>query len=153
MSVTPKLAGRVSLVLVGLLAAGGSIARATDAQFEAQLVWGTNSKTSPDPNHKPVDPEIREKLAKLHLKWENFFLVSKTNYSLAVGSTTNVVISPKCTLEHKLHDAGKVEVFLIGKDGERSCKQSQPLPKKEMMVFGGNAPNSTAWLVTLRRIE
>lgn len=152
MSVTPRTVWQLGLVLIGILAAGGST-RAADAQFEAQLVWATSSKTSPDPNHKPVDPEIQEKLAKLHLKWENFFLVSKTNYSLAVGASTNVVMSPKCALEHRLHEAGKVEVTLIGKGGERSCKQSQPLPKKEMMVFGGNAPDATAWLVTVRRIE
>jgi len=32
-------------------------------------------------------------------------------------------------------------------------KRKQSLPKGEMLVLGGNAPNSTAWLVALKRIE
>jgi len=46
----------------------------------------------------------------------------------------------------------EVEVSLIGK-GKEVVKRKQSLPKGEMLVLGGNAPNSTAWLVVLKRIE
>jgi hypothetical protein len=32
-------------------------------------------------------------------------------------------------------------------------KRTQPLGKGEMIVLGGNAPNSTCWLLTLKRLE
>jgi hypothetical protein len=32
-------------------------------------------------------------------------------------------------------------------------RRIQKLPKGEILVFGGNAPNATAWLVILKRIE
>jgi hypothetical protein len=46
----------------------------------------------------------------------------------------------------------EVEVSLMGK-GKEVVKRKQSLPKGEMLVLGGNAPNSTAWLVLLKRIE
>ena len=42
----------------------------------------------------------------------------------------------------------ELEVTLIGK-GKEVVKRKQSLPKGEMLVLGGNAPNSTAWLVVL----
>jgi hypothetical protein len=45
-----------------------------------------------------------------------------------------------------------VEVLLLGK-GKGVVKRQQSLPKGEMLVLGGNAPNATAWLVVLKRIE
>jgi len=32
-------------------------------------------------------------------------------------------------------------------------KRTQALPKGEILVLGGNAPNATAWLIILNRIE
>ena len=51
----------------------------------------------------------------------------------------------------KLLDARRVEVLLYSKKGEVCTKQTQPLPKGEILVFGGESPNATAWLVTLKR--
>jgi hypothetical protein len=41
---------------------------------------------------------------------------------------------------------------LFGK-GEQVVKRTQSIPKGETLALGGNAPNSTAWLVVLRRKE
>ena len=46
----------------------------------------------------------------------------------------------------------KVEVVLYGK-GKETLRRTQALPKGEMLLLGGNAPNATAWLVVLKRIE
>ena len=45
-----------------------SQAQAGDRKFEAQLIWATNEKQSPDAKHKDVDPDIRDRLSKLPLK-------------------------------------------------------------------------------------
>jgi hypothetical protein len=45
-----------------------------------------------------------------------------------------------------------VEVSLVGK-GKDVAKRTQKLPKGETLVLGGNAPNATAWLVVLKRLE
>jgi len=45
-----------------------------------------------------------------------------------------------------------VEVSLIGK-GKEVVKRTQALPKGEILVLGGNAPNATAWLVILKRTD
>jgi len=154
-----KLAYQIAGFPFGLLSAlfflsqAASQALAGEAKFEAQLVWASNDKKSPDPKHKPVSAEMREKLGKLHLKWENFFEVNTTAFSISKGGTNKVVMSNKCSLEVRLLEGDKVEVSVFGKKGDRSCKQNQPLPKGELMVFGGNAPDATAWLVVLRRVE
>ena len=155
MKLTYKFAGLPAglLSVFFFLTEASSQVFAGEAKFEVQLVWATSDRTSPDPKHKPVSPEMREKLGKLHLKWENFFEVNKNAINISKGGTNTVVMSNKCTLEVRLFEADKVEVSLFGKKGDRSCKQSQPMPKGEMMVFGGNAPDATAWLVVLRRIE
>jgi hypothetical protein len=44
------------------------------------------------------------------------------------------------------------EVSLIGK-GEPVLKRTQSLPAADMLVLGGNAPDSNGWLVVLKRIE
>ena len=36
-------------------------AQAGELKLEAQLVWATNDKASPDPNHKPVEASLVKK--------------------------------------------------------------------------------------------
>lgn len=132
---------------VCLCAAGGS-----ELKYEAQLIWATNDKKSPDPKHKPVEPDVKKKLGELPLKWDNYFEVKRKQFTVSKGSGTKVPMSEKCALEVKHIEGDKVEVSLIGK-GEAVLKRTQVLTKGEILVLGGNAPNETAWLVTLKRIE
>ena len=67
--------GWLRLVLP-LLAVGAGGVQAEDAKFEAQLIWATNDKNSSDPKHKEVEAEIRQRLQKLPLKWENYFEIN-----------------------------------------------------------------------------
>lgn len=127
--------------------------RAGDRKFEAQLIWATNDKESPDPKHKAVDTEIRERLGKLPLKWENYFEVNRQQLCVDKGGTNKVCLSAKCSLEVNMKDDKKVEVLLMGKKGDVISRQTQPLAKGEVLVLGGEAPNSTAWLVTVKRTE
>ncbi|HEY9172323.1 MAG TPA: hypothetical protein VI136_08575 [Verrucomicrobiae bacterium] len=138
------------LVLCSVLAA--TVTLASDSKFEAQLIWGTNDSKSPDPKHKPVEAEVQKKLSDLPLKWKNYFEVNRKTMEVPQGESTKAVLSEKCTVEVKELDGKKVEVSLVGK-GEPVLKRTQPLPKGEILVLGGNAPNATAWLVTLKRTE
>ena len=126
---------------------------AGEVRFEAQLIWATNDKESKDPKLKPVDSEIRKKLTDLPLKWEHYYSVKSEQVIVSKGGTNLVTMSDKCIVEIKRLGDSKVEVALHGKNGNTCAKRTQPLPKGEILVVGGNAPNATAWLVTLKRIE
>lgn len=125
-------------------------AEAGDMKLEAQLIWATNDKQDPNPKHKPVAPEIQEKLNQLPLKWANYFEVNKMPLDIPKGESRKAKLSDKCEVEIKNIDGTKLEVALLGK-GDPVWKRIQALPKGEVLVLGGNAPNSTAWLVALKR--
>jgi hypothetical protein len=123
-----------------------------DMKIEAQLIWATNDKQDPNPKHKPVSPEIREKLSQLPLKWSNYFEVNKVPLDVPKANSRRGKLSEKCELEVKNLDGDQIEVALISK-GEPVWKRVQALPKGEILILGGNAPNATAWLVALKRIK
>jgi hypothetical protein len=127
-------------------------AQAADMKFEAFLIWATDAGQSPDPNHKPCDAEVRKKLNDLPLKWKNYFVVNSVKFSVSRGGSQEATLSDKCKIEVKHIDGKNIEVSLIGK-GKPTVKVPQPLPKGDMLVLGGNAPDSTGWLVALKRIE
>lgn len=122
-----------------------------DMKVEVQLIWGTNDSKSPDEKHKEVEAEVKKKLETLPLKWSHYFLVKSTKLDIAAGETKKESLSEKCAVEVKNLN-GSVEVSLFGR-GERLVKRTQTFPKKEILALGGNAPNSTSWLVVLKRIE
>ena len=68
------------------------------------------------------------------------------------GAAQQVAVSEKCQLNVRRIVGHDVEVTLIGK-GKEVVRRKQSLPKGEMLVLGGNAPNATAWLVVLKRLE
>lgn len=135
------------------LMVGGSSVKASDAKFEVQLIWATNDKKCSDPKLKPVDAEVQRKLAELPLKWESYFAVNRQEVAVAKGGTNSVTMSEKCVVEVRRLADKKIEVSLHGDKGNICYKRTQPLPKGEILVLGGNAPNATAWLVTMKRIE
>jgi len=130
-----------------------SRAGAADLRFQAQLVWGTDDPKPPEgKNFKPVEGDIRQKLKDLPLRWGNYFEVSRTNFDVALASSRTVAISEKCALEVKSLGGTSIEVTSLSK-GKEVMKRKQSLPKGEVFVLGGNAPNATAWLVILKRLE
>jgi hypothetical protein len=136
----------------GLALCLGLSARAKEIKFESLLVWATNAETSPDPNHKPVDAEVRKKLGELPLKWARYFEVNRKPFSLSKGGSKEITLSDECKIDVREVNEKDFEVSLIGK-GKPVLKRSQPLAKGEMLVLGGPAPDSTGWLVVLKRLE
>ena len=145
-------------LLVWFLAAGalvapaGVVSEGSVLKLEVQLIWGTNDPQSPDPKHKPVESAVKKKLNDLPLKWTNYFEVNRKAFEVPLHGTTKVPLSEKCALEVTNPGDSMVEVSLVGK-GKGVGKRTQKLPKGETLVLGGNAPNATAWLVVLKRIE
>lgn len=135
-----------ALLPCGVLAAQG------DLKLQVQLVWGTNEEKSPNPNHKPVEADIERKLKALPLKWANYFEVKRQSVDVEKGGSKKAVLSPKCTVEVKNLGNNQVEISLFGKD-EKVVKRTQTLPKGEIVVLGGNAPDATSWLVIIKRVE
>ncbi|HTI99312.1 MAG TPA: hypothetical protein VL527_10555 [Dongiaceae bacterium] len=141
-----------ALLAILILAVAGTAVRAAELKLEAQLVWASNQSTSPNPKHKPVEPEIKKKLESLPLKWSYFYEVKRQEFSVSDASETKVELSGKCQLEVRDLGDNKVEISLCG-DGKVVWKGAQALPKKEILVLGGKAPGDTGWLVTIKRIE
>ena len=121
-------------------------------KFEAFLVWATNSEMPAGHDYKPVLEDVRKKLEELPLKWEKYFEVNRQSLAISERQSGNVVLSAKCEIAVKDLDGRSVEVSLIGK-GKPVLKRIQPLPAGEMLVLGGNAPDSTGWLVVLKRLK
>jgi hypothetical protein len=119
--------------------------------FEVQLIWGTNEQPT-DPKLKPVTTEVSKFLKKSPLKWSNYFEVNRKEFALSAAGTTRVEVSDKCTVEIKKLTDSALEVSFIGK-GKPVEKRIVTLPAGDMLVYGGNAPNETAWLVTLKRLQ
>ncbi len=145
----------LSMLLAGgalLLAGSGTTTRAADMKLEIQLIWGTSEAASPSATNKPVEAEVLKKLAGLPLRWSHFFEVKRIQFNVPIMASKKESLSDKCQIEVKNLGRANVEVILYGK-GKEVLRQSQPLPKGEILVLGGNAPNSTGWLVTLKRME
>jgi hypothetical protein len=138
---------------LALLAGGELRTQAAEMKFQAFLLWGTDESKPPEgKDYKPVTADIRQKLKELPIKWTNWFEVNRKDFAVPSGTTKEVPMSEKCQLNVKKLGDSEAEVTLIGK-GKEVMKRKQSLPKGEMLVLGGNAPNSTAWLVVLKRIE
>ena len=139
----------LAAVLMATLLPGQTFAQAI--KLEAQLVWGTDTKVDGSPTHKPVGPEVQKKLSELPLKYSHYYEINRKAFDVD-NNSRKVELSEKCQVEVKSLKDSKVEVVLFGK-GKEVVRRTQTLPKGEMLVLAGNAPNATAWLVTLKRIE
>ncbi len=136
-----------------LLCGAGQDAQGADLKLQAFLLWGTDDNKPPEgKSYQPANLEVRQKLKDLPLKWTNWFEVRRVDFAVPQGGAKEVAVSTKCQLNVRKLAGAEVEVSLIGK-GKEVVKRRQALPKGEMLVLGGNAPNSTAWLVVLKRIE
>jgi hypothetical protein len=124
-----------------------------DWKLQTQLIWGTDEFKPPEgKDYKPVDPELEKKL-KVMLKWKHYFEVRRTPpVTVGDNKTVKAPISDKCELDIKRFSDSNVEVALFSK-GKEVTRHKQALPKGEVVIMAGNAPNETSWLVVLKRIE
>jgi len=149
-SAVPQLV--CAAVAFSLFAGGATRACAADLKLQAQLIWGTNDPKSPDPGHKPAEPEVQKKLKRSPFNFKNYFEVNRQQFTVPQGDTRKVAMSKECQIVVKNVGDSVVEVTVLGR-GERVGTITQPLPKGELLVTGGNAPNFTAWFVVLRQVD
>jgi hypothetical protein len=143
------LLGFVAALWLLPLAAPG--APAGEMQFQVHLVWATDDPKPPQgKDYKPLEPEIRKQVKAL--KWKNYFEVRHLDFAMAPGTSKKVSISDKCSIELKDLGNSNVEVVLIGK-GKEVARVKQTLRKGEILVPAGDAPNETAWLAILQRVQ
>jgi hypothetical protein len=136
-----------------LLAGVASHAQAGEMKLQAFLLWGTDDAKLPaDKKYQPPNQEIRQKLKDLPLKKTNWFEVNRVEFPVLPGKTNEVVMSDKCQVNVRRLAGSELEIVLIGK-GKEVVRQKQALPKGEILLLGGNAPNSTCWMVALKQIE
>ena len=122
-------------------------------KLQAFLLWGTDDTKLPaDKKYQPPNQEIRQKLKALPLKKTNWFEVNRVEFPVLQGKTNEVVMSDKCQVKVRRLAGSELEIVLIGK-GIEVVRQKQALPKGEILLLGGNAPNSTCWMVALKQIE
>ena len=98
---------------------------------------------------RTVEPETAGKLAKV-FKWQSYYEVSRTNFTVSAGGTKKVVMSPKCDIEVEYLGASNVNVRLYGKGKMVVCKR-QTISPGELAVVAGPDKNDTAWFVVLKR--
>jgi acylphosphatase len=126
-------------------------AQAAELKFQIQLVWATDDAKPPaGKDYKPVEPAVRRQIKAL--KWKNYFEVKRIDFTVPTGAIKKVAISEKCELDVKDLGNSNVEVVLFGK-GKEVARVKQALRKGEILVPGGDAPNETAWLAILKRMD
>ena len=142
------------IAMATVFAAPGQPASAPkpDKKIEVQLLWGTDSATSPNKNHKQVAPDVQQRLKTLPLRFSHYFLVTNMTLSVPRGKSAKAPISQKCAIEVRDLGQHNVEVSYFGKD-KKVEKRTQALPRGEMLLYGGNAPGTNAWLVVLKRLD
>jgi hypothetical protein len=141
-----------ALFLALLLAFNGFASPSSGIELEAILLWGTNEQKSPDPNHKPVGPELRKLLQGLPLKWTNYFEVNRIKFDVTPSGVNKVPLSKKFALEVKNQGHEKIEVAVFGK-GKQVATRTQELPKHGTLILGGDSPGTNCWLAIVKRLN
>jgi hypothetical protein len=136
---------------LALIVSPGGAAEA-NLRLEALLIWGTNDTHSSDPAHKPVTPEVRKKLQELPFKWTSYFVINRKVLEVPPRGAVKVSMSDKCDIEVKNLGNTTVEASLFGRR-KHVLQRTQPLPKGDTLLLGGNAPNATSWFVVLMQTE
>ncbi len=147
------IAGRffLSVLFLAFITSAGAV-QASDVKLNLQLIWGTNDAQSPDPKHKPVEPELAKKMGKSPFKWKNYFEINRKQLSVASGATQKVTMSEQCTVQVKNLGDGRIEVTLIGKG--KTVRKDTHVLKNGMFVVGGDvASNDTSWFVVVNEAK
>ena len=139
-------------VLALLLLVGTTVeALAANLKLEAKLIWGTDDDKSPNPDHKQVDPAMKEKLRKV-FKWKNYFVVNRVIKEVPSRASNQFKLSDECTIEIKELEGPKVEVKLIGK-GKEVHKTTLTISKGQSVVYSGDDKDQSAWFVYITELD
>ncbi len=133
---------------------GGGLVQAADIKLEALLVWATNDGSSPKPEHRPIEADLKSKFEKVPFKFKNYFEEKRVPFAIGVGSTnyTRVTINEGCYFDSKDLGNSRVKVKLYGKNKE-VIRHEEPLPPGETLILAGDAKDDhsqSAWFIVIR---
>jgi hypothetical protein len=123
--------------------------KAPEQKYTAILIWGTDDEKPADKDLKELDDALLEKFRKLPVKWKNFYEVSRKNLVVKTGAEQTITLSDKCVMKILQTEKEGMAVELIG-DKKTVYKGTRSMPTKEMLIFGGDDKNATAWFVVLK---
>jgi hypothetical protein len=123
---------------------------AADMDFEAQLIWGTNETSPVTEKLHPIGPKLEAKLKKSPFKWEHYYEIRYEKFSVAKDKEKTVQMSKECEIRVGNLGHDDIKFQLYGK-GKLVDTLSQPLPKGQLLIHGGDAENSSAWFIVLRQ--
>jgi hypothetical protein len=141
-----------ALVCLCVLAFSGIAAGGPDSEIEVRLIWAVKEPPAAGLKLNPVsDKEVLKHLQELPLRWSYFYEMTRTNITGVVGQNHEAALSAECIVGAKRVDANHFEISMTGK-GTPVLKMIQYLPKGDILVIGGDVPNTNAWLITLKRL-
>ncbi len=142
----------VILVAALLLPAQTTSAAPDDSMsIEAQLIWGTND-SKPDPKYKPIGPKMSDRLKHSPFKWDHYYECNRQTFKAKLNTPEKETMSKRCEIHVTYLGDSQVKFELYG-NGQLVNTVTQPLPKGELLIIGGDAENNTAWFVILRQAE
>ncbi len=112
-----------------------------DLKLEAQLILCSNDAQS---KGQPVAPEIEQKLKRLPLKWQHYYVIGSQQFSVAKDASKSVVLG-KSEMDVKNLGGEKVEATLVGHG-----KITQSLRKGQTLVTNSN---DEACLIVVRQMN
>lgn len=145
-----QMALRSALLFVALtcLQSFSADDKPAEQKFAAILIWGTDDEKPEGKNLKDVSDTLRQKFAKLPVKWKNYYEVTRKSITIKPGHPQEVQLSDKCLV--KLHQSEKgLDVELVG-ENKSVYKGNRPMPGKDILIVGGDDKNATAWFVVLK---
>lgn len=125
------------LLFAGMTARAGS----GDLKLEAQLILCSNNA---QPKGQPVAPEIEQKLLRLPLKWQHYYVVSGQQFSVALHESKPFALG-KTGIALKNLGGEKVEVTVLGHG-----KITQSLRKGQTLVTNSN---DDSCLIVVRQVD
>ena len=122
-------------------------ASAANLEINLKLIWGTNDAKSPNPKHKPVSPELTNKLRKI-FQWKNYFEVNDVTGRVPSRQSKKFRLSDKCEIEITEMEGPKVEIKLYG-EGKVVNKITKPLVKGESVFIGAEDKGENSWFIMI----
>jgi hypothetical protein len=129
------------IALFFLLCAGVTARAAGDLKLEAQLIQCSNEAQA---KGQPVVPEIEQKLLRLPLKWQHYYVVSAQQFSVTLNESKPLALG-KTGIAVKNLGGERVEVLVMNHG-----KITQSLRKGQMLVTNSN---DDACLIVVRQVD
>jgi hypothetical protein len=120
--------------------------------FEVYMVYGTKGDEALNPRYRPIGAELAKKIRELPLRLVDYYLVCSKRCRVPQQGSRMCALDDNCEFEITDSADSQVDV-LVTRKGIRCGKRRQLLAKGEFLVFGGNAPNSSCWLVFVKRVD